>query len=88
MKRIDIETLKEHIDKLDHHEQSQLFNIIQKYTAEFTHTEKGVLVQASVLSDKCLQEMKSYVSFCQDQKKRMDEDMNTRMTYERLSTKS
>jgi hypothetical protein len=86
MKRADIERLKEHVDQLDPHEQAQLFTIIQKYTSEFTSTESGVLVQASVLTDGCLQEMKKYVAFCQDQKKRMDEDVQTRKKYERLMT--
>ena len=87
MRRAELERLKEHVDQLDPQEQHQLFRIVQKYTSEFTSTETGVLVQASVLPDACLQEMKTYVSFCQDQKKRMEEDTQARKAAERLMTK-
>lgn len=87
MRRAELERLKEQVDQLDPQEQHQLFRIVQKYTADFTCTETGVLVQASVLPDSCLQEMKTYVSFCQDQKRRMDEDVQARKAAERLMTK-
>ena len=87
MRRAELERLKEQVDALDPHEQHQLFRIVQTYTTEFTSTETGVLVQASVLPDACLQEMKTYVLFCQDQKKRMDEDTQARKAAERLMTK-
>ena len=87
MRRTELERLKEHIDQLDPQEQHQLFRIVQKYTEDFTSTETGVLIQASVLPDTCLQEMKTYVSFCQDQKKRMEEDTQARKAAERLMTK-
>jgi|688.fasta_scaffold00564_22 hypothetical protein len=86
MRRQELERLKENIDLLDPHEQNQVYNIVKKYTTEYTSTTSGVLVPASVLSEECLQEMKTYVSFCQDQKKRMDEDTTTRKKYERLLT--
>jgi len=86
MRRADLERLKEQVDQLDPHEQRQVFHIIQKHTTDFTQTETGVLVQASVLPEKCLQEMKTYVLFCQDQKRRMDEDTVQRRTYEKLLT--
>ena len=87
MRRTELERLKDQVDRLDPQEQHQLFNIVQKYTLDFTSTETGVLVQASVLPEACLQEMKTYVSFCQDQKKRMDEDVQTRKAAERLMTR-
>ena len=87
MRRVELERLKEHVDQLDPQEQHQLFRIVQKYTTDFTSTETGVLVQASVLPEPCLQEMKTYVAFCQDQKKRMDEDIQARKAAERLMTK-
>lgn len=87
MRRTELERLKDQVDHLDPHEQHQLFQIVQKYTTDFTSTETGVLVQASVLPEACLQEMKTYVAFCQDQKKRMDDDAQTRKAAERLMTK-
>ena len=87
MRRIELERLKEHIDQLDPHEQHQVFQIVQKYTADFTSTETGVLVPATALPADCLQEMKTYVAFCQDQKKRMEEDNQARKACERLMTK-
>jgi len=88
MRRSDLELLKEHIDHLDPHEQNQVFDIIKKYSSEYTPTSTGVLVPAVALSEECLQEMKLYVAFCQDQKKRMDEDVATRKKYERLLTRA
>lgn len=84
MKRAELETLKNHVDQLDPYEQQQLFRIIQNYTQDYTRTDSGVLVQASVLNAKCLNEMKIYTQFCLDQKRRMDEDSAERKNYERL----
>lgn len=86
MKRLDLERLKESVDQLDPHEQRQIFHIIQKHTSEYTSTDSGILVQANVLPEACLREMKTYVAFCQDQKRRMDADLETRKTYERLAS--
>jgi hypothetical protein len=86
MKRAELEALKTQVDQLDPYEQQQLFLIIKNYTQDFTRTDSGVLVQASVLSKKCLEEMKIYTQFCLDQKRRMEEDNAERQTYERLMT--
>lgn len=82
--RTDKEMLKDQLDKLEANEHRQIFDIVARYTSEFTKTEKGILVSTNVLDDKCLSEIRSYVTFCLDQKKRMDEDMKTRKTYERM----
>jgi hypothetical protein len=82
--RTDKETLKDQLDKLEANEHRQIFDIVQKHTAEFTKTEKGILVSTSVLNDECLTDIQKYVTFCLDQKKRMDEDQKTRKTYERM----
>ena len=78
------ETLKDQLDKLETNEHRQIFDIVKKYTQEFTKTEKGVLVSTNVLADECLTEIQKYVTFCVDQKKRMDDDQKTRKTYERM----
>jgi hypothetical protein len=78
------ELLKDQLDKLEENEHQQIFDIVQKYTKDYTKTEKGILVSTNVLNDECLKEIQSYVTFCLDQKKRMDEDAKTRKTYERM----
>jgi hypothetical protein len=76
------ELLKEQLDKMDETEHSQVFEIVQKYTSEYTKTQSGILVSSAVLSEKCISEIQAYVNFCLDQKKRIDEDMKTRKVYE------
>lgn len=76
------ELLKEQLDKMDETEHSQVFEIVKKYTAEFTKTQSGVLVSSTVLPEKCISEIQAYVNFCLDQKKRIDEDTKTRKAYE------
>ena len=76
------EALKEQLDKMDETEHTQIFEIVQKYTKEYTKTHSGVLVSSTVLPEKCISEIQTYVNFCLDQKKRIDEDMKTRKTYE------
>ena len=76
------ELLKEQLDKMDETEHSQVFEIVKKYTEEFTKTQTGVLVSSTVLPGKCISEIQAYVNFCLDQKKRIDEDTKTRKTYE------
>jgi hypothetical protein len=78
------EMLKDQLDKLEPNEHRQIFDIVQKYTQEFTKTEKGILVSTNAINDECLTAIQTYVTFCLDQKKRMDEDAKTRKTYERM----
>ena len=78
------EWMKEQLDRMETNEHNQVFSIIKKYTDQFTKTQTGVLVSTDNLNDECLIEIDKYITFCLDQKKRMDEDMKTRKTYERL----
>ena len=78
------EVLKEQLDRMESNEHDQVFSIIKKYTDQYTKTHHGVLVSTDNLTNKCLEEIEKYVMFCNDQRKRMDEDMKTRKNYERL----
>jgi hypothetical protein len=78
------EWLKEQLDKMEENEHKQVFTIIKKYTDHFTKTQSGILVSTNNLNDECLMEIDKYITFCLDQRKRMDDDMRTRKTYERL----
>jgi hypothetical protein len=78
------EWMKDNIDLMEAHEHTQIFGIINKYTDQYTKTQSGVLVSTDNLTDKCLNEIEQYIHFCMDQKKRMDDDLKTRKTYERL----
>ena len=77
------EKLKEQIDKLDTQEHAQIFEIIKKYTENFTKTQTGVLVSSDNLPEKCIEEIQSMVTFYMDQRKRMEEDAIERKGYER-----
>lgn len=85
MNRSKKEWLKEQIDKMSVHEHSQLLNIIKKYTDNITTSPNGVFVSSEHLTDECLLEMEKYVVFCNDQSKRMAEDMKARKVYERMT---
>ena len=76
--------LKEQIDILDENEHKQLFTIISNYTDNVTKSTNGVYVSCENLTQECLQEIEKYVLFCIAQHKRMEEDMKTRKTYERM----
>uniref|UniRef100_A0A6C0JM34 NET domain-containing protein n=1 Tax=viral metagenome TaxID=1070528 RepID=A0A6C0JM34_9ZZZZ len=82
--RSKLEMLKDHIDKLEVNEHKQIYNIMKKDELQVTKTQNGVLVSADSLSNETLAEVERYVLFCLDQRKRMDEDMKTRKTYERM----
>jgi len=79
------ESLKDAIDKLEANEHAQIFSIIKRYTSTFTKTQTEVLVSTNNLSDECLKEVAGYISFCIDQKKRMEDDSKTRKGYERMA---
>jgi hypothetical protein len=66
MKRSQKEKLKEQLDKLDAQEHKQIFEIIQRYTDNFTKTQNGVLVSSDVLSDECLLEIEKRVAYYMD----------------------
>lgn len=72
MKRPQKEKLKENLDKLDAEEHAQIFNIIKKYTDNFTKTQNGVLISSDNLSDECLTEMEQMVKYYLDQRKSID----------------
>jgi hypothetical protein len=78
------EMMKDQLDRMDTNEHNQVFSIIKRYTDQFTKTQNGVLVSTDNLNDECLTEIDKYINFCLDQKKRMDDDLRTRKTYERL----
>lgn len=74
MNRARKEALKEKIEKLDAEEHAQLFDVIKRYTQQFTKTQTGVLVSSDNLPDECLLEMEKMVQFYIDQRKRLDAD--------------
>lgn len=78
------EWIKDQLDRMDSNEHSQLFAIIRKYSDQFTKTQTGVLVSTDTLSDQCLSEIEKYINFSMDQRKRMDDDLKTRKSYERM----
>ena len=84
MNRSKKEWLKEQLDRLDTTEHIQIFGIIKKYTENITKAPNGVFVSSEHLSDECLLEMEKYILFCNDQRKRMEDDMKTRKSYERM----
>ena len=69
---------------MDINEHSQIYEIIKKHTDQTTKTQNGVLVSTDNLTDECLLEVERYVLFCIDQRKRMEDDLKTRKSYERM----
>lgn len=78
------EWLKDQLDRMDTNEHTQVFNIIKQYTDQFTKTQSGVLISTDQLNDECLLQIEKYITFRNDQKKQMEEDLKTRKNYERL----
>ena len=69
---------------MDTNEHIQIFQLIKKHSDQFTKTQNGVLISTDTLNNECLDDIEKYITFCIDQKKRMDEDQKTRKTYERM----
>ena len=69
MNRARKEQLKEAIDKLDPQEHSQLFDIIKRYTQNYTQTGKSIFVSTDALPTQCLEELEKLVAFYLDQRK-------------------
>lgn len=84
MNRVKKEWIKEQLDKMDSNEHTQVYEIIKKYTDQFTKTQNGVLISSDNLTTECLEEIERYITFCLDQRKRMEEDNKTRKNYERM----
>jgi hypothetical protein len=78
MNRVRKERLKETLDKLDAEEHSQVFEIMKRYTSEYTRTQNGVFVSSDVLPDQCLVEMETLATYFLDQRKRMDAETSAR----------
>jgi hypothetical protein len=84
MNRSKKEWLKDQLDKLEVNEHIQVYSIIKKYTENITKSSTGVYVSSEHLTDECLLEMEKYILFCTDQRKRMEDDLKTRKTFERM----
>ena len=74
MNRTQKEALKEKVEKLDAQEHAQIFEVIKRYTDNFTKTQNGVLVSSDSIPDACFHEIEKMVTFYMDQRKRMDAD--------------
>jgi hypothetical protein len=69
MNRSRKEQLKENIDRLDPHEHSQIFDVIKRYTEQYTKTGKSIFVSTDMLPQECLEEIERLVAFYLDQRK-------------------
>jgi hypothetical protein len=85
MNRNQKEALKERIEKLDPQEHAQIFEVIKRYTENFTKTQTGVLVSSDSLTPECLVEIDRLVTFYMDQRKRMDGDERRLTTVDNVS---
>ena len=72
MNRSQKEALKERIEKLEAQEHAQIFEIVKRYTQDYTRTQTGVLVSSETLPDECLIEMERMVTYFFDQRKWME----------------
>ena len=77
------EKLREQLDMLDVHEHAQIFEVIKRYTQEYTRTNSGVLVSSESLPAACIGEMETLVAFYTDQRKRMDADERARKSLQK-----
>jgi signal-transduction protein with cAMP-binding, CBS, and nucleotidyltransferase domain len=84
MNRSRLEWMKEQIEKLDITEHTQIHGIVMKDNAKTTQAPNGIFVSSEHLSQECLKEIEQYILYCIDQRSRMDEDLKTRKTYERM----
>jgi hypothetical protein len=69
MNRSRKEHLKENIDKLDAHEHSQIFDVIKRYTEQYTKTGQNIFISTDALPPQCLEEIERLVVFYLDQRK-------------------
>ena len=83
MSRLRKEKLREHLDALDVHEHAQIFEVIKRYTSEYTRTNSGVLVSSECLPIAGITEMETLVAFYTDQRKRMDADERARKSLQK-----
>lgn len=78
------EKVKDQVEKLEDNEQLQVFQIVRKYTSQYTRTDTGVFVSMDSLPSECVAEIETYIRFCADQKKQNEEHAKLRKTYEKL----
>ena len=78
------EKLKDDLDKLSQCEHEQIFEMIQKSVSKYTCSETGVFVSADIIPESCFSQIETYVSFCFEQKKRLNEGEIKREEYSKL----
>ena len=78
MNRARKEKLRDQLETLDIHEHAQVFDVIRRYTNEYTRTNTGALISSESLPDACIVEMETLVAFYLDQRKQMDAEERAR----------
>lgn len=70
----------EELKNLVKSEQAQVFRILKKFNVEYTENSSGVLFDMTKLSKEAFQELQTFLSFCQDNRKNFetrDREMET-----------
>lgn len=63
----------EELKSLVKSEQAQIFRILKKYSVEFTENSSGVLFDLLKVSKEAYTEIRTFLSFCQDNRNNFDE---------------
>jgi len=58
--------------------------MIRKSVSNYTCSETGVFVSADIIPDNCFSQIETYVAFCFEQKKRLNEGETKREEYSKL----
>jgi hypothetical protein len=81
---VELQKLKERVDQLEESEHEQIFDIIRKYTKEYTRSDNGVYISSKNLPNECIEDISKYVDFCFDQRLQLEKDDAVRAKYEKL----
>ena len=68
-----MEILRDKIVKLSVDEQCQIFDIFKKYNIKYTETKNNVLISSSNVTEVCIAEIQTLVSFFEEQNKKLNQ---------------
>ena len=80
---IDLNVLRDSIEKLESLHQSRIFQIIKKAGIEYTENGNGIFINMSLLKKKTLQEINKYILYVNLQKQQLSELSKKKELYKR-----
>ena len=82
-----LKDLKKRIEQLQIHEQLEILRILKKGSTKYTENQNGIFLNMATLSPTILQQLESFVDFCQKSSQSLQKEENRQDSFRELVEK-